>query len=86
MSPPQPAYRFFFLTGSYPPALSGWHRNILLRVIQIPVKAPCSLRASIEYAEQLGWNLQVEGSRGEIALWYILTRKTRNLTAGFLFI
>ncbi len=63
MISPEQAKNYF--TGSYPPALNGWHLNILFKARKRPFKAPYVLTASIEYSEQVGVNLQLEGSRGE---------------------
>lgn len=45
---------------------------ILLNVKKAPFKAPCLFIASIPYLEHEGENLQLDGKKGEINLWYIL--------------
>src|SRR3569623_1320688 len=52
-------------TGSYPPVQNGWHLASRRMVRTVPRSAPCRSSASTAYAEQLGKNLQDEGSRGE---------------------
>lgn len=56
-----------------PPSWKGWHFNILLNARYEPLIAPCVFRTSIVYSEQVGRNLQLGPSQGEIAYWYILT-------------
>ena len=41
-------------TGSYPFAPNGWHRKIRQTPSNRPLAAPCTRKASIMYAEQLG--------------------------------
>ena len=57
--------------GSYPPLPQGLHFKILLIVKTRPLKAPYFLIASIPYLEHVGENLQLDGKKGEINLWYI---------------
>ena len=44
---------------------------ILLSVKKVPFKAPYLFIASIPYLEHEGENLQLDGKKGEIILWYI---------------
>ena len=57
--------------GSYPPLLQGLHLKILLIVKKPPFSGPYLFIASIPYLEHEGENLQVDGKKGEINLWYI---------------
>lgn len=43
----------------------------LLNVKKAPFKAPYLFIASIPYLEHEGENLQLDGKKGEINLWYI---------------
>tara|TARA_B100001989_G_scaffold173109_1_gene124990 strand:+ start:240 stop:524 length:285 start_codon:yes stop_codon:yes gene_type:complete len=57
--------------GSYPPLLQGLHLKILLIVKKPPFSGPYLFIASIPYLEHEGENLQLDGKKGEINLWYI---------------
>ena len=57
--------------GSYPPLHQGLHLKILFIVKKPPFSGPCLFIASIPYLEHVGENLQLDGKKGEINLWYI---------------
>lgn len=44
----------------------GWHFKTLLIARIVPLITPFSNITSIAYAEQVGWNLHVDGNKGEI--------------------
>ena len=57
--------------GSYPPLHQGLHLKILFIVKKPPFIGPYLFIASIPYLEHVRENLQLDGKKGEINLWYI---------------
>ena len=55
-------------TGSIPPGAKGRQRSSRLSASHEPRITPWRSTASHAYAEQVGWNLQQEASKGEIAI------------------
>ncbi len=51
--------------GSYPEPPQGVHLTIRLIPNHPPLKRPCFFKASSEYCEQVGWNLQFDGNNGD---------------------
>lgn len=66
-------------TGSAPPLWKGWHFTIRLHSNKIPLINPCFFKASTPYSEQVGWNLHVAPSRGDMLIWYSLIRPIKIL-------
>lgn len=56
-------------TGSSPPALNGWQRQILSIPNVPPAKGPCRKIDRRVYSEQLGSNRQAGPSIGEMPNW-----------------
>lgn len=71
--------------GSYPFPPHGLHFNILLILINDPLNRPCFIKHCLEYSEQVGVYLQVEGNNGEMKDWYTLI-KIKNGYIKILFI
>ncbi|HSI89332.1 MAG TPA: hypothetical protein VK918_09770 [Pyrinomonadaceae bacterium] len=54
-----------YLTGSWPPRQSGWHRKMRFVPIHTPFMTPYFSTASRAYSEQVGSNLQAGGKKGD---------------------
>lgn len=50
----------------YQELCQGWHFETLFIARKVPLITPFFNITSIAYAEQVGWNLQVGGNKGEI--------------------
>ena len=68
-------------TGSYPALQNGLHLSSLQRVRIDPTKNPRFVNASIAYSEQVGVNLQLGGSRGDINFLY---KRTNHIIKCFI--
>lgn len=68
---------FDYGTGSYPFPPQGLQLNMRLSDNQPPLKSPCFWSASKVYCEHVGVYLQLAGVKGEINIWYNLTKKTK---------
>ena len=60
--------------GSYPFPPHGLHFNILLTLINEPLKRPCFVKHCLAYSEQVGVYLHVDGNNGEMTDWYNLIK------------
>ncbi len=56
-------------TGSKPLPPPGLHLEILFTESHMPLNNPCFFKASAAYCEQVGVNLHLGPSSGEIAYW-----------------
>ena len=54
---------------SYPFPPHGLHFNILLTLINEPLKRPCFVKHCLAYSEQVGVYLHVDGNNGEMKDW-----------------